>query len=677
MNKPALTIAFASALGITLRAQAPAELPEYVVKGGQPSVANTAPILGGSLLGTPVSTTVIPSALIADQHQITLREAVENSAGVVSGSGNGVHDFFVIRGIDSLTGSAVMFDGVAEPEASFYNMYNIKEVHVLKGPGSFFFGGNSLAGSVNLVREQPSVNAKPGLDLTFEGGSFSTFGQQVDWQSPGLRLNQFYRRSDGYRDGMESESWGVNPSLLWTGNNQTLTLQVEAARSEATPDAGLPTLGDRIMPLDRKASFQDDDESSEQDSLRAVATYESALGRNLFLRNKTYFTQLEWKSTGSVFAGFIPFFQGMEAQPMTLMRYKPSLDDEQRVIGNETELMKDVSLGRTTHHLLGGVELARFTDEYTLDTNPGDSINVFTGQRSPGFLPPLPRSVGDATSDVYSLYGADRIEIPGAFSLVIGGRADWLQFEDDAQRTSRDDEEFSPFAGLSVALTPQIQLFADVGEGFAPPSTLTQGPRREAETSQQVEAGLKFTNAQGNWNGQLAAFQIDRENIAIPDATGITRQNGDQSSQGVELELSGKLTPGTLVTAQYSYLESELEHYSEFQGPQPTRFDGATSPFAPENTARLWLKQDLGEGLAVGVGVRHTGEQFIHADNRLELEATTTLDAGLFYTQKTWDLAVNFENVTDEEVYSRGVSSTSVRPEDGFGVFGTLRVKLQ
>ena len=51
-------------------------------------------------------------------------------------------------------------------------------------------------------------------------------------------------------------------------------------------------------------------------------------------------------------------------------------------------------------------------------------------------------------------------------------------------------------------------------------------------------------------------------------------------------------------------------------------------------------------------------------------------DAAIYYTAKTWDAAVNFENIGDEDVYGRGVSSTSVRPEDGFGVFGTVRVRL-
>jgi TonB-dependent siderophore receptor len=659
---------------LAVRSQTPSELPTYIVKDAEPSVAGSAAILGGSLLGAPVSSTVIPQSLIREQHQITLRDAVENSAGVVSGTGNGVHDFFVVRGIDSLTGSAVLIDGVPEPEATFHHLYNIREVHVLKGPGAFFFGGNSLAGSVNLLREQPSPAPQSALALGLEAGSFGTFGQELDWSSPNLRLNQFYRRSDGFRDGMDFEAWAVNPSLLWGDEKGRLTLQIDVASVEATPDAGIPTLGDRILPVGRKANFQDADEFSEQDIFRAVLSYEASLGQ-AWLRSKTYYTDFEWQSKGSVFAGFVPFFMGLEAQPATLARYKPELDDQQRILGTELEILKDVQAGRVTHHLLGGAEATRFTDEYTLATNPGESLHLGSGQRLPPMLPPLPAVAGDATSDVFSLYAADRLEIAGFGSLVLGGRHDWLQFEDDRQRTSRDDDEFSPFAGLAIDLNPQWVFFANAGEGFAPPSTLTQGPRRAPETSQQVEAGFKLASADRRWHGQLAAFQIERKDIAIPDATGILRQNGDQESEGVELEVAGQLTESTKVLAQAAWLDSELTRYAEYQGQQVAPYDGATAPFAPETLARLWLRQELGGGLAVGAGVRYTGEQFIHPDNRLELEATTVVDAAVYYTRANWELALNVENLTDETYYGRGVSSTSVRPEDGLGVFGTLRVR--
>ena len=52
------------------------------------------------------------------------------------GAGFGVFDFFVVRGFDSLTGGLVLTDGAPEPESTFYPLYNVRQVEVLKGPAA-------------------------------------------------------------------------------------------------------------------------------------------------------------------------------------------------------------------------------------------------------------------------------------------------------------------------------------------------------------------------------------------------------------------------------------------------------------------------------------------------------------------------------------------------------------
>ena len=49
----------------------------------------------------------------------------------------------------------MLTDGVPEPESTFYPLYNVRQVEVLKGPTAILYGGNPLAGAVHLVRKQP------------------------------------------------------------------------------------------------------------------------------------------------------------------------------------------------------------------------------------------------------------------------------------------------------------------------------------------------------------------------------------------------------------------------------------------------------------------------------------------------------------------------------------------
>ena len=70
-------------------------------------------------------------------------------------TGFGVFDFFTVRGFDSLSSGLVLTDGVPEPESTFYPLYNVRQVEVLKGPAAFLYGGNPLSGAVQIVRKQP------------------------------------------------------------------------------------------------------------------------------------------------------------------------------------------------------------------------------------------------------------------------------------------------------------------------------------------------------------------------------------------------------------------------------------------------------------------------------------------------------------------------------------------
>ena len=60
----------------------------------------------------------------------------------------------------------------------------------------------------------------------------------------------------------------------------------------------------------------------------------------------------------------------------------------------------------------------------------------------------------------------------------------------------------------------------------------------------------------------LAAYHLERNDIAIPDATGVTRQNGDQRSRGIEVELTGEPAPSWFVSASYALTDARLTRFA-------------------------------------------------------------------------------------------------------------------
>ena len=126
----------------------------------------------------PLSVAVVGRPLLDEQAALVLGDALENVSGVNVATGFGVFDFFVIRGFDSLSSGLVLTDGLPEPESTFYPLYNVRQVEVLKGPASFLLGGNPLAGAVQLDRKQPQ--AKTFADVALGYGRYGTFEAALD-----------------------------------------------------------------------------------------------------------------------------------------------------------------------------------------------------------------------------------------------------------------------------------------------------------------------------------------------------------------------------------------------------------------------------------------------------------------------------------------------------------------
>ena len=158
---------------------------------------------------------VVPASLLRDQDAFLLTDALKNASGVNVGTGFGVFDYFVVRGIDSLTGGLVLTDGAPEPESTFYPLYNVRQVEVLKGPAGFLYGGNPLAGAVQMVRKQPVGARFAEGSLTY--GRFGTFAATVDGNAAtedgrlSFRLNGAWQGTDHYRDLPERLDPGREP----------------------------------------------------------------------------------------------------------------------------------------------------------------------------------------------------------------------------------------------------------------------------------------------------------------------------------------------------------------------------------------------------------------------------------------------------------------------------------
>jgi iron complex outermembrane recepter protein len=235
--------------------------------------------------------------------------------------------------------------------------------------------------------------------------------------------------------------------------------------------------------------------------------------------------------------------------------------------------------------------------------------------------------------------------------------------------------------GITFAPRPELSLYASGGSAFAPPSTLVVGPR-EPELSRQLELGAKRSFAGGKAFASLSVYHLERDDVAIPDETGVARQNGDQRSRGLELELAGDMGAGVYVSAGYAFSDAELTRFSErvIVGFDPLPVfgtvdrSGNTPAFAPRHLANFWVMKRLPAGFGLAAGARYVGGQFIAEDNAFELDDYLLLDAALSYQRGAATVRVNFKNISDGDYFTRGFGSASVIPGDPFAVYGSLEL---
>jgi iron complex outermembrane receptor protein len=652
---------------------------------------------------TPFNIGIVEGALLREQNARSLGESLLNVSGINAQTQSGLADYFLIRGYDSLSSGLVLTDGAAEPEATYYQVYNVDRVEVLKGPGGFLYGGNPMAGTVNMVRKQPN----PGDFGTFGlgGGSLGTAQATVDLNLTGpgddfsFRVNGLFRDAENYRDDKESTQVGINPSFAWRrGENQTFNFNLEYLRSDFSPDSGIPLLSGSIPEVDRRTSYQSSFDFSEQDIYRAQLDWEARRSERLTFRDKLYFRSQDWQTDGTFFNAVIPL--GPPTGPL-VSRTLGELDDEQRVIGNQFEAVLDLETGRVGHKIMTGIELTRYTDQFVLDAsclstfNPlllcDPDIALFNPVETATGTTPIPgaRTVGDAEGRVIAPYVIDQMSLSPRFQLLLGARYDVIDFEDPSRGLKSDEGELSPTAGLVFSGTRGYSLYANASQSFAPPSPRAAGGL-EPEESEQLEVGARKSFLSGRLRTTLALYQLDRANIAITDDTGFTQQLGDQRSRGVEIEISGEPVPGLRTFFTYAYTDAELTRFPEtkFVGldftdpnnPVPifATFDraGNSAAFAPEHLAGLWAAKDFAGGLGLAGGARYVGEQFIDEDNAFAIDDYITLDAAVTYGRDNWRLRLNLKNLTDTDYEVRGFGSGSVIPADPFTAFLAVELRM-
>jgi outer membrane receptor protein involved in Fe transport len=396
---------------------------------------------------------------------------------------------------------------------------------------------------------------------------------------------------------------------------------------------------------------------------------------------------LDWQSDGTLLLGaFSTLFGDFVIRSFT------ALDDRQKLTGNQLEAVLNFNTGPLRHQFLGGLEVSRLDDEFTLGgVEQLPPISLHSPQETVTNITTSLFLKNDARSVTLAPYLIDQITFLEKFQATIGGRFDAVDYKDAhlgggssiISSSKREYRKISPMLGLVFSPAQNLSLYANAGEAFGPPSTLVI-ENLKAEESKQIEAGVKTQFFNGKLHASLAAYQLDKNNLIIPDYTGFRYLSGEQRSRGAEIEIAAQPRHNWQTFIAYAFNEAELTQFTDQTPNGPVDRSGKTPAFAPKHIVNFWTNKTFGNRLGIGVGGRYLSEQFIDEDNKFKIDGFFTIDAMLYYQIGNWRWSINAKNLADTEYETRGYSSSSNLPETSGAVlpgnpaaiYGEIEFKL-
>lgn len=638
------------------------------------------------LRDTPQAVTVITKDLIRDQAMQSMADAIRYVPGIVTAQGEGNRDTAVFRG-NSSTGDFYV-DGIRDDVQYYRDFYNIDSVEALKGSNAMIFGRGGSGGVINRVTKQAEWRNIREASLSL--GSWNNRRLTVDVgqalnDTAALRVNGLIENSDSYRQGYHLKRSGINPTLsLRAGANTSVVLGYEHFKDERTTDRGIPSFQGKPIATDASTFFGNPAISQTWSKVDAFsALIEHDFGNGVTLRNRSRYASYD-KFYQNEFSGAVNAAGTMVA----LQAYNNATQRDN--FFNQTDLMKTLDLGATRHKLVAGAEVGRQeTDNYRntgyfLSVSPTTtSILVPVSNPQSTAAVTFKQAATDANNHgvvtIKSVYLQDQIEFSPQWQAIVGVRRDSFAVNFTNNRTLENiqvtDTPVSPRAGLVFKPISAVSLYASYSLAYAPRAgdqlaSLTASNKAfDPEKFKNLELGAKW-DVLPDLAASVALYQLDRSNVAITDPLDVTKTIlvDGQRSKGLELGLSGNITPAWSIMGGYAYQDAKIT-----QTQSASVKAGATLAQVPRHSASLWNRYNFSPAWGVGLGVVYRSEIFPSNDNAVIVPGFTRVDAALYYmVNKNVNLQVNVENVFDKSYYASANSNNNITPGAPIG----LRVGL-
>jgi iron complex outermembrane recepter protein len=682
----------------------------HVTPQDVPSLGKT----GTPLANLPMNVQIIPRAILNQQGDTMLRQAITNASGVNQGGQDslGYFDHFLIRGFNA----QIYEDGFSDGDqlgGISHSLNGVKSIEVLEGPGSALFGSGPPGGTINMAHYTPSSTFHYGDSVTM--GSFGTITNQGYVTGPttieGLnyRVDGTVSRSDGFRD-LGSHDYEIRPDFTWAINNHDIEVSLDARDIHQTPDSyGLIYFhGNPIGNVPINSRYSTPWAFANENYFRPTVTDKWWVSDFLTINNRFAYTHrtLDVERNGDS-ASTIANIAGPNAGLVTnrQLREQEDLDNS---YDYQFEPVWKFYTGSVGHTLLTGFEALHQTTATSRET--ASLPNVVTFAPIPTETPATTTFQCDAThscdddrlaATYLSTYATDQIDVTDRFKVRAGIRYEWWdtsllplisvsgRFNSNGMPIlagEEEDQKQTPLSwnvGALYKLLPGVSVFGGVSKSWLSNfnSENTQQGIGPAESGMQYEGGLRFASFDDKIVLNTAVFRVLRNDVAVAftPIAGSTIEEvafDDYKVDGVEASLDARITDQWHVLANATAMDPVVTA-SPQTVVQSTVLDHAPQG-VPRYLANLWTTYDFSiagiHGFQVGAGVNYQDKSYSDNTNVNSIPAATVLNAEVAYLSPTWDVILNVKNLTNAR-YFVAANAAGAYVADPLSAFLTIRFK--
>ena len=657
------------------------------------------------LRDVPQSITVLDRKMLDTQAAASLKDALRNVPGITLGAGEGgvIGDNINLRGFSARTD--VYLDGMRDRGQYTRDVFALQAVEVLKGPSSMLFGRGSTGGVINQISKKPDLRERGELGATI--GTDGYYRATADFNHA-LSDNAAFRVAAGgpsvesTRAVSKNEDYGIAPTLrLGIGTPTEITVAALVQRNRDIPDYGFPfvtTAGAGTVrkpiaaPAHNYYGYTDDRFNQDVNLLSLTLQHKPSADTTIRTRLQVSDNRTDARANplGTVVraGGGVPSLAD-DLNDLSAPRSTRERRLKDTSLISQTDVTTRATLSGLAHQFTAGVELARERsrdDRYAWNTAAADALinlgsPVYEGISGTHAL----TRTATTQADTLAVYVNDQIELSPQWKLVGGVRNERFRVHSELVKytlppgfpvdtteaaSPKSETMWSPRAGLLFQPDEAQTYYASYGTSFNPSAEfVTQSASTaalRAERNRSFELGAKLDLLDGELSLNAALFRVEKTNPRTQDAAGTQVTEGMIRVDGAELGVTGRLSPQWEVFAGYTFLDAKIA-----ESPQiGTGVDlgiadqGKTAPNAPRHNATLWTTYRLTPQWELGGGAQFASERWLNNFETAKVDGYTRWDATVAYLQKSWELRLNLQNLSDA-VYFEASSAGRATPVRG------------